>query len=141
LEELIQRSLGRDRLVGQLSAVFGLLGLLIASIGLYGTMAHEVSSRTREIGIRIALGARAWAIMRTTLTEAAVVICLGIVVGIPACLAGTRLIQSLLFEVSGTDPVTFALAAGLLALCALLAALWPARRATRLDPSKSLRYE
>jgi predicted permease len=141
LEELIQRSLRRDRLVAQLSAVLGLLGMVLAAIGLYGVIAHEVASRVREIGIRIALGASQWNIMQATLTEVAVVIGLGVLAGIPACIAGARLIQSLLYEISPTDPVTFATAAAILAISALLAAFWPARRASRLDPAQSLRQE
>ncbi|HTM50621.1 MAG TPA: ABC transporter permease [Bryobacteraceae bacterium] len=141
LEEMIQRSLRRDRLVAQLSAVLGLLGVVLAAIGLYGVIAHDVASRVREIGIRIALGASQWSIMQATLTEVAVVIGLGMLAGIPACMGGARLIQSLLFETSPTDPVTFAAAAAILAMSALLAAFWPARRAWRLDPAQSLRHE
>ncbi len=141
MEDLIQQSIRRDRLVGQLSAIFGLLGLIIASIGLYGAMAYEVSSRTREIGIRIALGASSWAILRTALAEVGVVLACGLIFGIPACLVGTRFIQSLLFEVSPSDPAAFAVSAAVLTISALLAALPPARRATRLDPTQSLRHE
>jgi putative ABC transport system permease protein len=108
---------------------------------LYGVIAHDVASRVREIGIRIALGASQWNIMQATLTEVAVVIGLGMLAGIPACMGGARLIQSLLFETSPTDPVTFAAAAAILAMSALLAAFWPARRAWRLDPAQSLRHE
>jgi predicted permease len=141
LEDAVQRSLGRDRLVAQLSVAFGVLGVLLASIGLYGAMAHAVSSRTREIGIRIAVGADPWDVIRMVLQESLRVTGLGILIGLPAAIAGSRLISSLLFEVSPSDPLTLAVSAAILAAAALLAAWWPARRAARLDPSRALRCE
>jgi len=141
IEQAVQRSLGRDRLVAQLSAAFGLLGVLLASIGLYGAMAHAVSSRTREIGIRIAVGADPWDVIRMVLKQSLSVTGLGIVIGLPAAIAGSRLVSSLLFEVSPSDPLTLAVSAAVLAAAALLAAWWPARRAARLDPSRALRCE
>lgn len=141
LEDAVQRSLGRDRLVAHLSAAFGLLGVLLASIGLYGAMAHAVSSRTREIGIRIAVGAAPWDVIRMVLQQSLRVTGLGILIGLPAAMAGSRLVGSLLFEVSPSDPLTLAVSAAILAAAALLAAWWPARRAARLDPSRALRCE
>ncbi len=141
LEEALQRGLGRDRLVAQLSAAFGLLGIVLASVGLYGALSHAVSSRTRELGIRIAVGASAWDVIRLVLKQCLSVTGLGILLGLPTAIAGGRLIGSLLFEVSPTDPLTLAISAAVLAAAGLLAGWWPARRAARLDPSRTLRCE
>jgi ABC-type antimicrobial peptide transport system permease subunit len=141
LEDAVQRTLGRDRLVAQLSAAFGILGILLASIGLYGAMAHAVSSRTREIGIRIAVGASRRDIIRMVLKQTLSVTGLGILIGLPAAILGSRLIASLLFEVSPSDPLTLAVSAAVLATAGLLAGWWPARRAARLEPSQTLRCE
>lgn len=141
LEDAVQRSLGRDRLVAQLSAAFGALGILLASIGLYAAIAQTVTSLTREIGIRIALGATARGVTLMVLKESLIVTALGMAVGLPAAIAGTRLIGSLLFEVSPADPLTLAASAGILALTGIVAGWWPARRAAMLDPSRTLRYE
>jgi putative ABC transport system permease protein len=141
LEEVVQRSLRRDRLVAQLSAVFGLLGILLAMIGLYGAMAHMVSSRTREIGIRMALGADRWQIVRLVLKQSLTVTALGILIGLPAATAGSRLIGSQLFDVSPSDPLTMALSAALLSTVSLLAGLLPARRAAHMDPTAAFRCE
>ena len=126
--------------MGQLSVFFGLLALIIAAVGLYGVIAHEVSSRTREIGIRMALGASAWMIMRAAISDAALVLVYGMGLGIPAALGGAELVRTLLYGVSPTDPSPLA-AALILSATSLLAALGPARRATRLDPTQVLRYE
>ncbi|MBI2686631.1 MAG: FtsX-like permease family protein [Acidobacteria bacterium] len=127
--------------VEALSAVPGFVGVLIAAIGLYGVMAHEVAGRIREIGIRIALGANSWDIMRTTIREAPEVAGLGVLAGIHASIVGDRLVEPLLYEVPTGDPITFAAASVLLAFAALIVALGPARRASRLDPVQSLRGE
>jgi len=141
LEDVIQRSLRRDRLVTQLSAALGVLGLFLAAIGLYGVMAHEVASRAREIGIRMALGASSWGIIRTTLREAALVTGLGVLVGFPASVALAYLAESLLYDVAPSDPLAFAAAALILSFSALIAAFWPARQASRLDPVQTLRCD
>ena len=141
LEEAVQRSLSRDRLVAQLSAAFGLLGILLASIGLYAAIAHSVSSRTREIGIRLAIGAKARDVIRMVLRESLRVTAIGVMIGLPLAMAGSRLISALLFEVSPSDPPTLVISALFLALTGIAAAWWPARRASRLDPSTTLRCE
>jgi putative ABC transport system permease protein len=141
LEQAVQRSLGRDRLVAQLSATFGLLGLLLASIGLYGAIAYSVNSRTREIGIRMAVGAEAPDVAWMILQEGLAVTGAGIVVGIPLAIVGSRLIASLLFGVSPWDPLTLAVSSTVLAGVGLAAGFWPARRAARLDPARTLRCE
>ena len=141
LEDAVQRSLSRDRLIARLSAAFGILGILLASIGLYAAIAHSVSSRTREIGIRIAIGAKARDVIWMVLRESLRVTTIGVLIGLPAAIAGSRLIGSLLFEVSPSDPPTLAVSAAVLALTGALAGWWPARRAARLDPSSTLRCE
>lgn len=141
LEDAVQRSLSRDRLVAQLSAAFGILGVLLASIGLYAAIAHSVGSRTREISIRIAIGAKARDIIWMVLRESLRVTTVGIVIGLPAALAGSRLVGSLLFDVSPSDPAALIASAAMLGLTGIAAAWWPARRASRLDPSSTLRCE
>lgn len=141
LEDAHQKSLGRDRLEAELSAAFGLFGVLLASIGLYGAMAHVVASRTREIGTRMAVGADRSQIMRMVFERSLGVTALGIIIGLPLSFAGSKAIASLLFGVAPDDPVTFASAAAILAAVSLLAACRPAQRAARLDPMRALRYE
>ena len=141
LEQAVQRSMRRDRLIAQLSTAFGILGILLASIGLYAAIAHSVSSRTREIGIRIAIGAKARDVIWMVLRESLGVTIVGILIGLPAAIAGSRLIGSLLFDVSPSDPATLTASAATLGLTGIAAAWWPARRASRLDPSSTLRCE
>jgi predicted permease len=141
LEAAVQRSLGRDRLVAQLSAALGVLGVLLASIGLYGAITHSVSGRTREIGIRMAVGADARDVAWMVLKEGLVVTGAGLLVGLPVAAAGSRLAAPLLFGVSPWDPTTLAASAGTLMGVALAAGFWPARRAALLDPSRTLRCE
>jgi predicted permease len=141
LEAAIQKTLGRDRLVARLSVAFATLGIVLATIGLYAAIAHSVSSRTREIGIRIAIGAAARDVVWMVLKQGVGVIALGVVIGLPMAILGSRLIRSLLYEVSPTDPVMLGASAALLALTGLAAGVWPARRAANLDPSQTLRFE
>jgi predicted permease len=138
---LVERSLGTDRLIMRLSSVFGLLAMLLASIGLYGVMAYTVARRTRDIGLRMALGARPGDVLRDILRETLLLVLLGITFGLPVALAGTRLIKSLLFGLGTVDGVVLALAVILLAIVAVLAGFLPARRASRVDPIVALRYE
>ena len=141
LEDAVQKSIGRDRLVAQLSAAFGLLGILLASMGLYAAIAHSVSTRTREIGIRIAIGATARDVIWMVLKQSLIVTAIGMAIGLPAAIAGSRLVSSLLFEVSPSDPWTLAASAAVLAVTGVVAGWWPARRAARLDPARTLRFE
>jgi predicted permease len=141
LEAAVQKTMGRDRLVARLSVAFAALGIVLATIGLYAAIAHSVSSRTREIGIRIAIGADSRDVMWMVLKHGVGVIALGVVIGLPVAVLGSRLIRSLLYEVSPTDPVALAASSALLALTGLTAGLWPARRAAKLDPSQTLRFE
>jgi macrolide transport system ATP-binding/permease protein len=129
------------RAASELTVLFGLLALLLASTGLYGVMAYTVSQRTREIGIRVALGAQAADVMKLVLRQGMKLVLLGVVLGTGASLAVTRLVKSLLFGLSTIDPLAYAGVASLLAIVALLACWLPARRATKVDPLVALRHE
>jgi predicted permease len=139
--ELVDASIATDRLVARLSAAFGLLAMLLVSIGLYGVMTWTMARRTREIGVRMALGARPSGILQLVLRETLLVVSIGIAIGIPLALAGTRLIQGMLFGVSGIDPVVIVSASILLIAVATIAGYLPARRASRVDPMIALRHE
>jgi predicted permease len=139
MEDAVRESLSRDRLVAQLSAAFGALGVLLASIGLFGAVAHWASGRTREIGIRMALGATRWDVGRMVLKQSVSVTVVGVVVGVPLSLAAAVLLQPLLFGVSSRDAPTLVVSAALLGSAGLLAASWPALRAARLNPLDALR--
>ena len=117
------------------------MALLLAAIGLYGVMAAAVREQTREIGVRMALGATPERVRREVLGRAVVVTSLGAVVGLAGALAGSRLLAALLFEVSPTDPVTLVGASLVLVAVGLGAAYLPARRATKIDPVQALRVE
>jgi len=138
---LVDATLQTDRFIEQLSSVFGFLAILLASIGLYGVMAYNVARRTREIGIRMALGAEPANVRWQVLRETLVLVCIGIAIGVPAALGGTRLVRSMLFGLGFADPIVIVAAAALLALVAALAGFLPARRAARVDPMVALRYE
>ena len=137
----IDRSLRSDKLISRLTSFFGLTALLLASIGLYGVMAYGVAQRTNEIGVRIALGAGQFQVLWMILRDSMSLVGLGILIGIPAALAATRVTSSVLFGLDTVDPATMVGATLLLCAVAALAGYLPARRASRLDPSKSLRYE
>jgi ABC-type antimicrobial peptide transport system permease subunit len=138
---LVDDTLQTDRFIEELSGAFGLLAILLASIGLYGLMAYNVARRTRDIGIRMALGAEPENVLWQVLRETLVLVLIGIAIGVPAAVAGTRLVRSMLFGLGFADPVVVVLAAALLALVAALAGFLPARRASRVDPMVALRYE
>jgi predicted permease len=131
----------RDRLIARLAELFGLLALLLACIGLYGVTAYAVVSRTGEIGIRTALGASRAGVIAMILRGALAQILCGLAIGLPVAIWAGRILQSQLFGVRNGDPLVFGGAAGALIACAVLAALVPARRATRIDPVQALRAE
>ena len=141
LKPMIDGTILRERLMATLSGFFGLLALLLACIGVYGILSYGVASRTREIGIRMALGARRQSVFWLILREALWLVVVGVVVGLPLIFAVTRLAATLLFDLSPTDPVSLIAAALLLLGVALLAGYLPSRRATRVDPMIALRCE
>ncbi len=137
----VDESLFLDRMVAALSACFGLLATLLACVGLYGVMAFTVVRRTREIGIRMALGAARRSVLWLVMREVAVLAGIGIALGLPSAWALARVIQSQLFGLAPHDPVTLAAATALLATVTLLAGYVPARRATLVEPMRALHYE
>jgi predicted permease len=141
MDQQIDESVFTDRLISGLAAFFGLLATLLAAIGLYGVMSYLVTRRTREIGIRMALGAGRQAVLKLVLAEVAVLIAVGVGIALPAAFPLTRLTQSLLYQVSPNDPLVVAVATALLVSVALLAGYLPAARATRVDPLSALRNE
>jgi len=141
LDEQVARNFNEDRLVARLTALFGLLALIVACVGLYGVTAYNVARRTNEIGIRMALGARRTSVLSMVLRGALLQVGLGLALGIPAALAGCRLLSSLLYGVKSYDPTILGLAVATLAACTLLAGIIPARRATKVDPMVALRCE
>lgn len=141
LNELVNSSISRDILVARLSTFFGVLALLLACIGLYGVMSYTVSRRTREIGVRMALGAHKAQVLRMVLQEAMKLVAIGIIVGIPAAFLLTRVFSSMLFGLSSSDPVSMLIVVAVLGGVACIAGLIPARRATKVDPLVALRYE
>ncbi|MBS1872117.1 MAG: ABC transporter permease [Acidobacteria bacterium] len=130
-----------SRLLAMLAAAFGLVATLLASVGLFGVTAYSVVRRTREIGIRIALGAERRIVLKLVLREVALVAATGLAAGVPLALGLGRLIQSQLFGVKGSDPWTMSIAMASIASACLLAGYLPARRAARIDPLRALRYE
>ena len=141
MTELLGNSLYAARMGAGLLGVFGLLALLLAAVGLYGVMAYSVTRRTREIGIRMALGAQKSDVLRLVLYEGMALVGVGILLGLLGAFALTRLLASFLYGVSTTDPSTFISIAVFLAAVALLASFIPARRASKVDPMIALRYE
>ncbi len=141
LSAKVDGSIERETLLGTLSGFFGGLALMLAMIGLYGVMSYNIARRQNEIGIRIALGADPRRVLRMVMGELALLIGIGLTVGLVAALAATRVVASFLYGVTPNDPVTLALAVVLLAGAAALAGYFPARRASRLQPLIALREE
>jgi len=141
MEEQISNSLATERMIASLSTVFGFVATVLAIIGLYGVMSYSVAQRTREIGIRMALGAEQGKVIGMVMREVVTLIAIGIGVGVPAALVLTRVVKSQLYGLEAHDPWTLGLATGLLAMVACAAGYLPALRASRVDPMKALRYE
>jgi ABC-type antimicrobial peptide transport system permease subunit len=139
--QTMDRQLSSERITAQLSTFFGLLALVLACLGLYGLLSYEVTRRTREIGIRMAVGAQSHNVVGLVLTKAVGLIVAGAIAGIAVALGVTRFLSSFLYGVKAGDPITLVAVAFLLALVALAACYIPARRATQVDPLVALRYE
>ena len=141
MDQLMYESLGQSRYRGVLLGIFAMVALILAAVGIYGVIAYAVSQRTREIGIRIALGARRWHVFKLVVLHGMILSLIGVAIGVAASLALTRFLSSLLYGVSNTDPLTFSSVVLLLISVALLACAIPARSATRVDPMVALRQE
>jgi putative ABC transport system permease protein len=141
MDKLLARNIAQDRLHMLLMGSFGTLALLLAAVGIFGVLSHSVSQRTSEMGIRMALGARQSDLFRLVLREGLKPVMIGVVLGLTGAVVLTRFIASMLYDVSVTDPLTFAAVSMVLFLVAALACYIPARRATKVDPMVALRYE
>jgi putative ABC transport system permease protein len=141
IQTVMHDGLWAPRVAASLFAIFGLLGMVLASVGIYGVMSYTVAQRTNEIGLRMALGARPIDVLRLVVGQGMRLTLAGVVLGIVAALAATRLMGSLLFGVSTSDPVTFGAVSLLMVTVALMAGWLPARRAARTDPVLALRQE
>ena len=141
LSAQIDAAMVQERMMATLATALGVLALVLACVGLYGLHAYTVARRTKELGIRIALGAQRRRVIAMVLTGAVRIVVIGVAVGLPAAWAGSRWVQSMLFGVKPADPATIASATALLITAALAAAYLPARRAARVDPIVALRHE
>ena len=141
MAQLMSESVSAHHLAMTMFELFAILALLLVGVGIYGVMAYTVTQRTQEIGLRMALGARAGDVLRLVMRQGMKLTLTGVTVGVASALWVTRLMKNLLFEVSATDPVTFVLVALLITFVALLACYVPARRATKVDPMIALRHE
>jgi len=141
MDQRLSKSVAVSRFIMLLLAVFAALATVLAAVGIYGLMAYTVSQRTHEIGVRMALGARATDVVKLVLRDGLKLVLSGVGLGVAGALALTRLMESLLFEVSATDTLTFIVITSILAGVAMAACFVPARRATRVDPMVALRYE
>jgi len=141
LGEQVARNFNQERLIARLTELFGGLALVLACVGLYGVTAYSVARRTNEIGIRMALGADRGSVLALVLRAAVAQVGFGLAIGVPVALAGSRVLTSQLWGVKSYDPMILALAAVVLAVCAIFAASVPARRAARVDPMVALRYQ
>lgn len=139
--QIYSAALGSRKFNVVLVGFFGIMALLLAAIGVFGVMAYSVSRRTREIGVRVALGARSRDVLGMILGQGLRTILIGIAIGLAGCLLLTRTLQSMLFGITATDPLTFAGVILILMMTALLACYLPARRAAKIDPMAALRYE
>jgi predicted permease len=141
MDEVVSKSMVQPRFLALLLATFSGIALFLAAIGIYGVMAYSVAQRTQEIGVRMALGARPLHVLRLIFQQSLGMLLIGTVIGLAGAFALTRLMRTLLFEITATDPLTYVSVIGLLTVVALLACYIPARRAAKVDPLIALRYE
>jgi len=141
VDHIVSASVSRQRFSVVLLSVFAAVALLLAIVGIYGVISDAVTQRTREIGVRMALGAQSGHVVKLMIGQGLVPALVGLVVGLAGALAATRLMSSLLFGVSATDPTTLGLVSALIAGVAALACWVPARRATKVDPMAALRFD
>ena len=141
LRDYVDRSIGSQRVVARLLFIFGGIALAVGAVGVYGLTAYTIAHRRKELGVRVALGAGPADLVRMLVSQSLAVVALGLVIGMGAALLLARLVASMLFGVTGSDPVSFAAASGVLALTTLAATLIPTRRATRADPLAALRAD
>jgi putative ABC transport system permease protein len=141
MDQRVAKSVAAKRFVMFLLGAFSILALALAAVGIYGVMSYLVTQRTQEIGVRMALGAQRLDVLTLVVKKGMALAMIGTAIGLVASLALTRLMRSLLFEVTPTDWFTFVIASTVLLIAALLASYIPARRATKVDPLTALRYE
>jgi predicted permease len=141
LDEQVNRSVATQSLVAQLSSFFGIIAVFLACIGTYGLLSYSVARRTSELGIRLALGAQSRMLLWLILRECLVLLAFGLAIGVPVSMASTRILKSLLFELSPLDPMAISTAIGAVVVMTIAAAWLPARRATKINPIQALRAE
>jgi putative ABC transport system permease protein len=141
MDEVAATSFAARRFNMSLLALFAVLALVLAAVGIYGVMSYAVTQRTQEIGIRMALGARAVDVLKLIIRNGLTLTLIGVVIGMGGAIALTRLMSTLLFGVTPTDKLTFLAVSAVLIVVALMACYLPARRATKVDPMEALRYE
>jgi putative ABC transport system permease protein len=141
MEEVVATARARPRFLSVLLTIFSAVALVLAAVGIYGLLAYSVARRSKEFGLRMALGAQQQDVLGLVLKQGATMIASGLITGLVAAFALTRLMSSLLYHVRATDPLTFVVVVLGLAAVAMLASYIPARRATKVNPTVALRYE
>jgi putative ABC transport system permease protein len=141
MTEVVSASFTPQRFIATLMGAFAALALALTAVGLYGLLSYQVSQRTHEIGLRMALGAQARDVLRMIIRQGMTLVLIGVAVGLACAFALSRIMSNLMFDITVTDPATYAFIALLLTAVSLLACYIPARRATRVDPMIALRYD